>query len=172
MRMFRLKVPPLVWCLLCLWLMWWLTRILPFGSFTLPGQPLLALGFGLAGLASAFFGVAGFRRAQTTVDPRSPGKTVSLVRGGIYSLTRNPMYLGMLFVQLGWFLQLGYLVAFLPVLAFLAIMTYLQIIPEEEALWELFGEEYETYRSEVPRWLPQFSIPHPTKDAKNHTGNG
>lgn len=116
-------------------------------------QELLALGCAFTGLTVALLGVATFRRAQTTVDPLTPQKAASLVRDGIYSHTRNPMYLGMTLVQVGWFFHLGSLVSLFPVLGFVVVMTHLQIIPEERALGEIFGGEYEVYKNDVPRWL-------------------
>src|SRR5690554_7931457 len=56
----------------------------------------------LLGAGISLIGVRSFRRAKTTVNPLKPEQATQLVDGGIYRLTRNPMYLGMLLVLLGW----------------------------------------------------------------------
>ena len=153
MKSLRLRIPPLVWCLLSLSLMSWLAGIFPCRTFRIPAQGLFAVGFAFMGVTIALLGVANFRKSQTTVDPVHPHRTAHLVRDGVYRHTRNPMYLGMTLVQIGWFLHLGSLSSFLPIVGFVSVMTSLQIIPEEEALLEIFGEEYETYKAEVRRWF-------------------
>jgi len=63
------------------------------------------------------------------------------------------MYLGMLFLLMGFFIRLGSLYT-LPVLAlFVWYMTTFQIKPEEEALTKLFGEDYQNYLKQVRRWI-------------------
>lgn len=153
MERLKLKVPPIIWCAFSLSLMWWLSARLPLLTFCFPKQDLLALGCVFTGFSVALSGVATFRKARTTVDPLAPQKAASLVRDGIYSHTRNPMYLAMTLVQIGWFLHLGSYVSVFPVLGFVLVMTQLQIVPEEKALGQIFGREYDLYRAEVPRWI-------------------
>lgn len=57
--------------------------------------------FFIAGIAVAILGVKEFVAQQTTVNPLDPNRATSLVISGVYQLTRNPMYLGMLIVLLG-----------------------------------------------------------------------
>jgi len=78
----------------------------------------------------------------------------SLVDGGMFAHSRNPLYVGNLFIILGlaivhngWAM---YLVA-LPV--FLFFYTAI-VLAEEEYLHGRFGEAYTEYRRRVPRWLP------------------
>ncbi|NRA23032.1 MAG: hypothetical protein HRU08_00855, partial [Oleispira sp.] len=52
--------------------------------------------FIITGLSIALAGVKEFSLHQTTVNPLEPNKSSTLVTSGIYQLTRNPMYLGML----------------------------------------------------------------------------
>jgi protein-S-isoprenylcysteine O-methyltransferase Ste14 len=94
-----------------------------------------------------------FWRARTTVNPINPAATSSLVIGGIYSLTRNPMYLGFLLALVGWATVLSNALAYLLLPAFIFYMNSFQIKPEERALASLFGEEFITYKSRVRRWL-------------------
>jgi protein-S-isoprenylcysteine O-methyltransferase Ste14 len=76
-----------------------------------------------------------------------------LVISGIYSLTRNPMYLGFLLVLVGWATVLSNIFAYLLLPAFIFYMNSFQIGPEERMLTSLFGQEFVTYQSRVRRWL-------------------
>jgi protein-S-isoprenylcysteine O-methyltransferase Ste14 len=109
--------------------------------------------FFVAGLAVSALGVVEFRRARTTVDPRIPAASSSLVRSGIYRLTRNPMYVGFGLVLLGWAIYVSNALAFLLLPAYVLYMTRFQIQPEERALGQIFGQEYADYRARVRRWL-------------------
>ena len=77
----------------------------------------------------------------------------ALVTGGIYRVTRNPMYLGMLGVLAGWAVWLGNIAAWLGLPLSMALLTALQIRPEERILAERFGAEFERYAARVRRWL-------------------
>ena len=118
-------------------------------------MPLVAsaIALGAVGCVIAFSGVLSFRQSKTTVDPINPDKASTLVTSGIFRLTRNPMYLGMQFVLLGWSLFLGGLLPLIMALAFIPYMTRFQIVPEERVMRTLFGEEYERYCQRVRRWM-------------------
>jgi protein-S-isoprenylcysteine O-methyltransferase Ste14 len=149
----ELRVPPVVVVLAAGALMWALDWALPWPGTELPGRVLLASLAALAGIAVAIAGIVEFRRARTTVNPMQPEKASSLVDGGIYRVTRNPMYLGMALVLLGWAIWLGSLVALLVLPLFTAYLTRFQIIPEERALAATFGDAFAAYRQRVRRWL-------------------
>jgi protein-S-isoprenylcysteine O-methyltransferase Ste14 len=82
-----------------------------------------------------------------------PETTATIVTAGIYCVTRNPMYLGIAFVLLGWAIYLANLAALLLVPAFIAYMTRFQIKPEERALLEKFGSNFADYMAAVRRWI-------------------
>ncbi len=94
-----------------------------------------------------------FRRAQTTVNPHTPESTTALVTSGVYAWTRNPMYVGLSVLLLGWAIELGALSAFLGPLLFVPLIQHVQIRPEEHALRVLFGRDYDQYCRRVNRWL-------------------
>ena len=77
----------------------------------------------------------------------------ALATGGIYRLTRNPMYLGAIvaFVGLGLWLANSWLVVLIPVMA-LALQK-LAIEREEAYLRQRFGADYDNYCSRVRRWI-------------------
>lgn len=94
-----------------------------------------------------------FWRAGTTADPAHPEKASKLVTGGIYKVTRNPMYLAMLLILLGFTVKIGNPFGLIPVMAFVWSMTQFQIKPEETALTEMFGDSYLEYQKQVRRWI-------------------
>ncbi len=91
----ELKVPPLALWAACAVATAALGHFVPAANVPLAGHRALAIAALLAGLAVAGAGVAEFRRARTTVNPMRPAKASSVVTGGVYRFTRNPMYLGM-----------------------------------------------------------------------------
>lgn len=109
--------------------------------------------FLVVGIITAVAGIVEFSRHKTTVNPLHPEKTTSLVSTGIFQFTRNPMYLGMLIVLLGWADLLNSIWAFFGPLAFFAYITLFQIQPEEKAMHKHFGDEFSHYCSSVRRWL-------------------
>ena len=149
----ELKVPPPAVALVAALAMWWVSR---YG--VQEGGPLLwriggALGFAAIGAAFDVAGILAFRRAKTTVNPMRPEKSAALVCAGVYSITRNPMYVGMVFILLAWAAYLASPWALFGPLAFAAYITRFQIKPEERALAARFGDEFAVYQSQVRRWF-------------------
>ena len=153
MRALELKVPPPIVALVMAIAMWFLSR-LPASSETLPVvRLLLAVGLAAVGAVISLSGVLAFRRAKTTVNPLKPESSSSLVIAGVYKLTRNPMYVGMLFLLLALAAFLWSVWSLLGPLGFVAYMGRFQIAPEERVLAGLFGTEYAEYKARVRRWL-------------------
>jgi protein-S-isoprenylcysteine O-methyltransferase Ste14 len=94
-----------------------------------------------------------FRRRGTTLDPFEPRRTSALVTGGANRVTRNPMYVGLAGLLTAHALYRGGLLPWVPVAAFVAVVDRLQIPPEEAALREIFGAEYDAYTATAPRWV-------------------
>ena len=107
---------------------------------------------GVASAALMARAAGSFRRRGTTVNPIKLGGSTELVVDGPFSVTRNPMYVGMAGVLTGHALWRGPAAA-LPVLAWVAVIDRLQIPPEEASMAEHFGGQYAAYRDTVPRWL-------------------
>lgn len=153
MQWLELRIPPLLVWLVIACAMLGVTWAAPGLSFTLPGSIVIALALVALGGALAFAGVMAFRNQRTTVNPLDPGASSSVVSGGIYRVSRNPMYLGFLLALAGWAVYLSNAAAALLVPAFAAYMTQYQIKPEERALLAKFGARFEQYTSRVRRWL-------------------
>lgn len=113
------------------------------------------IAFFLAATAAAILTAAIllFRRLQTTVDPLHPHAASTLVHSGIFRITRNPMYLGMAVMLIAGAVFLQSVTGLLVTGLFVLILTEMQIKPEEQALRQLFGDDYATYCNKVRRWI-------------------
>ena len=94
-----------------------------------------------------------FWRAHTTINPYRPENATTLVTSGVYAWTRNPMYLGLSVLLLGWAINLGTLTPLVLAPLFIPFIRHVQIRPEEHALRARFGEDYARYCQRVNRWL-------------------
>mgnify|MGYP006169944907 CR=1 FL=1 len=153
MQALELKIPPLVLVALFALAMWLLAQLVPPLALPAVWGLVLAIGFAGGGVAVAVSGVLAFRRANTTVDPRVPQQSSSLVIRGIYRYSRNPMYVGFLLLLMAWvfYLLSAAALALLPL--FVLYMNRFQIAPEERFLLQKFGAEYQAYTRQVRRWL-------------------
>ena len=110
------------------------------------GWPLVA-----CGLAVGFLGAREMRRAETNLDPRKPATT--MVTGGPFRYTRNPLYLSMTLIYGG----IAAVANALPAALLLPIVLHLMrrgvIEREERYLERKFGEEYLRYKESVRRWI-------------------
>ena len=92
-----------------------------------------------------------FRINKTTMIPfQDPS---FLITNGIYKYTRNPMYLGMLFVQFGIAIYFGSISPFIIPFLFIPIMNSRIIQHEEVMLEKQFGESYIIFKNSVRRWI-------------------
>ncbi len=147
----ELRVPPVIVVLICALLMRLTASWEQLLAFTLGRQ--LATAIGITAVIVVASGIWAFGRAQTTVDPTSPEKASRLVDRGVFSFSRNPMYVGFALGLVAWAIRLGSATALLLVVSFVIYLTRFQIIPEERALRTRFGAEYDRYCSRVRRWL-------------------
>ena len=149
----EMKIPPPVVALVFGLLMWLASLVVP--SVEVRFGTRLGIAVVLAGIGVAFGSAAmlSFVRAKTTMNPTKPSATSSLVTGGVFRLTRNPMYLSLLLYLLAWAAYLSNWLTLLLVPVFALYINELQIKPEERALSRLFGAEYGSYKARVRRWL-------------------
>jgi len=101
----------------------------------------------IAGFLLVFAAVSQMGRARTPLDPREPVTT--LVTGGPYRFTRNPIYLGFFLIYLGFSFLAGTLWGLIASPFLLGTVTGAVIHAEEAYLDAKFGEEYREYRSRV-----------------------
>ena len=153
MQALELKIPPPAVALLTAAAMWGLSWLAPWMLVAAAVRVAAALAIALLGLGFSLAGVVSFRRAKTTINPMKPQSTSALVCSGIYRVTRNPMYVGLLLVLIAWAVFLASAWALLGPLAFVLYVDRFQIAPEERALSALFGADYAAYKSSARRWL-------------------
>ena len=153
MQSLELKIPPPAVAALVAIAMWGLSAITPVLEVPWQYRVAAAFAIALAGGAFSMAGIVSFRRARTTVNPMKPESASSLVCSGIYRITRNPMYVGLLLVLVALATFLAAPWALLGPVAFVFYIGRFQIAPEEKALSEIFGAEYSAYMAKVRRWL-------------------
>lgn len=149
----ELKVPPLVLVLVLAGAMWFAAMQLPSLAITLPWRLGLAVTISGVGILFIVAGVYAFQKAKTTVNPTKPAAASSVVTSGPYRFSRNPMYVGFLLALTGWAIFLSHTLPLLLLPVYVAYMNRFQISPEERALSAKFGDEYETYKQAIRRWL-------------------
>lgn len=153
MNRIELKVPPLAVFFITCVLMWVVAKINSFASFDHPYQFTTILILFNLGLLLGVGALVSFFRKKTTIDPLAPTKASKLIDSGFYQLSRNPMYLALLFETIAWASYLSNILGFIMILIFPLYMNKFQIIPEEKALTDIFGDDYRQYQVKVRRWL-------------------
>jgi protein-S-isoprenylcysteine O-methyltransferase Ste14 len=123
-------------------------------AFDLPAFHLARpLGVGLVGggIAIAILALYTMIKAGTSPDVRKPAEAV--VTSGVFALSRNPIYLGMVLLCFGIALIAGslWLLLLTPILA--AVLHYGVIAREESYLEHKFGADYLRYKTRVRRWI-------------------
>lgn len=153
MNALELKLPPVLVAFLAGAGIWVASMLAPAFALPIPWRSTLAGASAAAGMALALAGVLEFRKARTTVDPTAPSAASAFVAAGVYRFSRNPMYLGMLLVLLGWAAYTGNALSLALLAGFVGYMNRFQIAPEERALRLRFGAPYVAYLSCVRRWV-------------------
>jgi protein-S-isoprenylcysteine O-methyltransferase Ste14 len=134
---------------------WWISRwelrrpFLGIAGFRIAGAVLVALG--AAALLDSFARFA--LRGLGTPAPVAP--TRHLVVTGLYRHVRNPMYVAVVAAIAGQGLLLGDVKVLAYALLVWLVVHLFVIGYEEPTLRRSFGEEYEAFRANVPRWIPR-----------------
>ncbi len=92
-----------------------------------------------------------FKRLGTTVKPLQ--RSTALATDGVFRWSRNPMYLGMVFIVAGIALLEGSISPWIVVAVLAIVLDRVFIAPEEKMLKETFGDAFEHYSHRVRRWL-------------------
>lgn len=143
-----IDIPP-TWLALHLAAVWLLSWVSPgfLGTFgRVAGAALVAVGLGLMALA-----IRQMARHRTTVIPRRDPS--ALVTSGVFSLSRNPVYLGDALILAGAVLWWDAVLA-LPLVASFVWLIQTRFIRDEEARLTLaFGPEFDLWAARTRRWL-------------------
>lgn len=147
------RIPPVPVAVVSGLAMWLSTFAWP--AWRCPSPWLTGAGVALGSLGGvlALGAIMAFRAAHTTTNPLRSGMASVMVTSGVYRLSRNPMYAGLLLCLAGSALHLAHPLPFVFLPLFIAYMDRFQILPEERALAERFGEAFTAYRNRVRRWL-------------------
>lgn len=148
---FRNRIPPPVVTLVFGLLIYCSADLLPSLIFEL--QNALALLFAIAGLGVMTVAVVSFIQLKTTVNPLQPKSATALVTGGVFRFSRNPMYLGMLLLIISVSIYTGAVASVILLPSFVVYIRVFQILPEEQAMRELFPDAYQAYCKQVRRWI-------------------
>ena len=147
------RIPPPVVTLIVAALMWLASNFLPLERFQFTGHGVLVIALAVVGLGFLASGAYAFRKAKTTIDPVRIERASNLVTGGVFGLTRNPMYVGFTCLLIGWAVFLSSWWLMMGPLVFATFIHRFQIIPEERVMIAKFGGDFESYRLRVRRWV-------------------
>ena len=118
-----------------------------------PNQNLISFIILIIGVLILINPILKFIKSKTTIDPIKFKKVNKLITSGIYKYSRNPMYLGLLFVLFGVSTMLNPIGGLFFTPLFILYLNYFQIIPEENAMIQLFKGEFLKYKRNVRRWI-------------------
>ena len=124
-----------------------------FPSFVFSYKLQLGIFVSTIGFLLLIISIKSFIDNKTTINPLNLKKSTYLVTSGVFRVSRNPMYLGMLLFLLGTAIILNIIGGLIISILFIFYMNFFQIIPEEKALQNLFGKNYRNYRKTVRRWI-------------------
>jgi len=153
MHRLELKVPPVAVFIIAMVMINRFSHMLTFANVSLP---YIYWVWGLCFVLSGFIGLAGiyeFRKAKTTVNPTKPHEASSIVDSGVFKFSRNPMYLGLLLLLIGFAYWQQNILGLLTCALFVWYMNRFQIEPEERTLTQIFGQPYVDYLARVRRWV-------------------
>ena len=149
----KLLIPPPVYALIIGVLMWFLNRYFPIVHFIDSPWNKIGVAMIVVSAVSDFWSIFLFLKKHTTANPMKPENTTGIITKGLYKITRNPMYVGLLIILTGYAIWLGSLTPFFVLPLFYLLITEMQIKPEEEILERKFGQDYLNYKNSVRRWL-------------------
>jgi protein-S-isoprenylcysteine O-methyltransferase Ste14 len=145
--------PPLIWAVTV-----FISLVVHFFVVRLPMsilQRAISLGIGIVlfiiAPLLAIPAIWRMKAAGTNVHPSEP--TTTIVRGGPYRFTRNPMYLALTLLQIGVAFVLNDAITFLFAAALALTLHFGVILREERYLEAKFGEEYLALKRSVRRWI-------------------
>ena len=144
----EIDIPP-CWLALHIGAAWVLSLVSPplFGALgRILGPGLVVFGALILGMA-----VAQMTRARTTVIPRRDPN--ALVTDGLFSLSRNPIYLADAIILTGAILWLDAVLALPLIFSFVWLIQTRFIRDEEARLTEAFGPEFDLWAAKTQRWI-------------------
>jgi protein-S-isoprenylcysteine O-methyltransferase Ste14 len=125
--------------------------------FVLPDLNLIPFPLNLIGIPICFSGfvIMGksrdlFKKYQTTLYIE---KSSSMIQEGVFSKTRNPMYIGMFLLLLGIGVCFRNMFSILIPVLFMILIHFVFVLKEEKLMFDVFGQIYLDYKTRVKRWV-------------------
>ena len=147
----KTKIPPPIIALVMIAIIYLSSLIIE--PITFGYQTLISILVVVIGLACAIPSFRLFAKHKTTISPFTPSETTALVTDGMNRYSRNPMYLGMVFILISISIKFNLLGGLLITSMFALFITKFQIIPEEAAMHKLFPKEFASYKENTRRWI-------------------
>ena len=144
--------PPLIYAAI-FFLSILMQKIIPINNSFFDSRNATIAGIVLIAIALLFILPALIKFVQSKNTLVTIKSTTSLQTKGIYSLTRNPMYMGLLILYSGIAMLEGNWWTFIFIPLIIIIVQSYVIRGEENYLQRAFGEEYNAYRKKVRRWI-------------------
>ena len=145
------KIPPPIVALIC-GLSIYLSRPL-FSEKIYIYNNIISISFFFLGAAFLVLALSSFKKQKTTISPLRPEKASALVISNVFKYSRNPMYLGMLFILVSLSIRYNIIGGIITIPIFIFFITKFQIKPEEVQMEKLFGEKYVLYKKRTRMWI-------------------
>ena len=145
------KIMPPTWMLIATIAMLVLHFLLPLARIVPTLWNLTGIIFLVSGITLNLIADRAFQQVGTTVKPYQ--ESSNLVTSGVFQISRNPMYLGMVLTLIGIAVLLRTLSPLLVVIPFAILIDQIYIRVEERMLAEKFGAKWQTYKTKTRRWL-------------------
>ena len=145
-------IPPLI-PLIFIVISWLLNRFIYPLSIPIASNIQNIIAYILMVIATILFCFSLYFFFKTRQNPEPHTPTNALYTGGVFNMTRNPIYLGFLVAQIVVAVKLNnlYVILSLPFVFWLLVSWVIK--PEEQYLEKLFGSQYLDYKNKVRRWL-------------------
>ncbi len=123
-------------------------RVVPVAT---PANDVLGAALAVVGIILMIVAAAQMALARTSIIPRR--EPTALVQGGLFRLSRNPIYLADAILLAGFYIGWDALIALPLVAVFMVVIQRRFILDEETRLSRMFGDDYIDYVARVRRWL-------------------
>jgi len=109
-------------------------------------------GVGVVLLAFVWIIVAQFQMKNSWRIGIDYNDKTELIDSGLFQISRNPIFLGVIVSYIGTFLIIPNLLSFC-IMVLTIVILQVQVRLEEEYLIKLHGDEYNVYKNKVRRWI-------------------
>ena len=145
----RIPWPPLILITACI-LSFLIERKLPL-SFLFTGHIFIGFIITALGLLIDIVALNALKKGKTTFLPNK--KTTHLITTGIFSYSRNPIYVANIILLIGLGFMLGSYWYFVAAVITFFLLRSFAVLREEKHLSEQFGDKYREYMKRTRRWL-------------------